>query len=225
MSAGPILVVNPNSNEAVTAGLDAALEPFRRAGPPIECLTLTEGPFGIESQLDADSVIVPLVRLVERRRDAAAVVIACYSDPGIDACRAAASVPVLGIQESGILTALARGDRVGVIAIAEASVVRHRRYVRRLGLAERVVSERPLGLSVDETARGAGTFARLVETGRTLIGDGADAIVLGCAGMAVHQTRLEHELGVPVVDPTRAAVAMALGVVLTGGQAPAGSSF
>lgn len=222
MSAGPILVVNPNSNEAVTAGLDAALEPFRGAGPAIECLTLAEGPFGIESQFDSDSVIVPLVRLVESRRDASAVVIACYSDPGIDACRAATRVPVFGIQESGILTALARGDRVGVIAIAEASIARHRRYLRRLGLAERVISERPVGLSVDETARGEGTFARLAETGCALIGDGADAIVLGCAGMAGHQARLERELGVPILDPTRAAVAMALGVVLSWQQGLAG---
>lgn len=218
MSGGPILVVNPNSNEAVTAGLDTALGPFRRpAGPAIECLTLAEGPFGIESQLDADSVIAPLVRLVGSRPDAAAVVIACYSDPGIDACRAAVAVPVFGIQESGILTGLARGDRVGVIAIAEASIARHRRYLRRMGVAERIVSERALGLSVDETARGDRTFGRLLEAGSALIGDGADVIVLGCAGMAGHQAGLERELGIPVVDPTRAAVAMALGAVLSRG--------
>ena len=216
MSRGPILVVNPNSNEAVTAGLDAALAPFRFPdGPEIECLTLAEGPFGIESQLDADAVVVPLVRLVQRRSDAAAIVIACYSDPGIDACREAARAPVFGIQEGGILTGLARGDRVGVMAIAEASIARHRRYLRRMGVTDRVVSERPLGLSVDETTGGERVFGRLVEVGRALIGDGADVIVLGCAGLAGHQAGLERALGVPVVDPTRATVAMALGTVLT----------
>ncbi|MEL7000970.1 MAG: aspartate/glutamate racemase family protein, partial [Pseudomonadota bacterium] len=113
--SGPILVVNPNSNTAVTQGISDALNGLRfTGGPEIECLTLAEGPFGIESQVDSDSVILPLVRLVQSRPDAAAVVIACYSDPGIDAVRSVATCPVFGIQESGTLMAMARGDRFGV---------------------------------------------------------------------------------------------------------------
>jgi Asp/Glu/hydantoin racemase len=217
MRAGPIVVINPNSNEAVTAGLDEALEGFCfPGGPAIECLTLAEGPFGVESQVHADQVILPLVRMVESRADAGAFVIACYSDPGIDSCRSVARAPVFGIQESGLLSALARGDRVGVIAVAEPSIARHRRYIRRMGALDRVVAERPLNMTVDETARGNRTLDRLTEVGRELLGDGADAIVLGCAGMARHRAPLEDALGVPVVEPTQAAVAMALGVVLVG---------
>ena len=212
---GPIVVINPNSNAAVTAGLDRALESFRLAGgPAIECLTLTEGPFGIESQLDVDSVVLPLVRLIEQRTDASAFVIACYSDPGIDACRSVAKVPVFGIQESGVLTAMARSDRFGVVAIAAASVARHLRYMRRMGVENRLAGERPLNMSVDESARGEKTFERLTEICEALIGDGAESIVLGCAGMAVHRAPLQARLGVPVIDPTQAAVAMALGTVL-----------
>jgi Asp/Glu/hydantoin racemase len=217
MTPGPIVVINPNSNQAVTSGLDDALTAFRLpGGPGIECLTLAEGPFGIESQYHSDQVILPLVRLAASRPDASAFVIACYSDPGIDACRAAVSVPVFGIQESGLLAAMARGDRIGVIAIAAASVARHRKYMRRMGVLDRVVAERSLDMSVDETARGEGTFARLAEVGGQLVGDGADAIVLGCAGMARHRQPLETALGVPVIEPTQAAVAMALGAVLAG---------
>ena len=211
---GPILVINPNSNEAVTEGLRAALAPFAAAGVAIECVTLAEGPFGVESQRDSDAVVMPLVRLVEARRDAGAVVIACYSDPGLDACREAAQVPVYGIQESGVATALARADLFGVIAIAEASILRHRRAMRRMGVLHRLAGERALAMSVDETARGARTFDRLVEVGGALIGDGAQALVLGCAGMAVHRRPLEDRLGAPVIDPCQAAVAMALGGVL-----------
>jgi len=214
-NGGPIVVINPNSNEAVTQGLSDALEDFRfPSGPAIDCLTLAEGPFGIETQVHADQVVLPLVHLVETRQDAAAFVIACYSDPGIDACRSVAQVPVFGIQESGLLAALARGDRVGIIAVAEPSVARHRRYMRRMGALDRVVAERPLNMTVDETARGNRTLERLVEVGGQLIADGADAIILGCAGMARHRTPLEKALGVPVIEPTQAAVAMALGAVL-----------
>lgn len=214
---GPIVVINPNSNEAVTEGLDAALEPFRLGnGPAIECVTLKEGPFGIESQLDSDSVIMPLARFVQSRDDAGAFVIACYSDPGLDACRSVARQPIFGIQESGVLTAMARADLFGIIAIAEASVARHRRFMARMGVLHRLAAELPLEMSVDETARGEKTFARLVETGAALKARGAGAVILGCAGMACHRAVLEAELRLPVIDPTQAAVAMALGTILAG---------
>ena len=214
---GPIVVINPNSNEAVTQGLDAALAGLRFAGgPAIECLTLAEGPFGIESQLESDAVVLPLVARVEARGDAAAFVIACYSDPGLEACRTVAGVPVFGIQECGVLAALARADRFGVIAIAEASIPRHRRYMRRMGVLDRLAGERALDMSVDEAARGSETCARLRAAGAALVEMGADALVLGCAGMAGHRAALERALGRPVIDPTQAAVAMALGAVSAG---------
>lgn len=213
--SGPIVVINPNSNQAVTDGLDRALASFRlTGGPAIECVTLTEGPFGIESQLHSDQVVLPLVDLLARRSDAAAFIIACYSDPGIDACRSLSPVPVFGIQESGLLTALSRADRIGIVAIAEASEKRHRLYMRRMGVSSRIAGERALNMTVDETARGTGTFTRLQEVGRALISDGAEALVLGCAGMAVHRAPLEQVLGIPVIDPTQAAVSMAMGTVL-----------
>ena len=71
-------------------------------------------------------------------------------------------------------------------------------------------------MSVDESARGAQTLARLVEVGTALRARGAGAVILGCAGMARHRPGLEAALGIPVIDPTQAAVAMAMGAVLAG---------
>ncbi|SDZ94939.1 aspartate/glutamate racemase family protein [Rubrimonas cliftonensis] len=210
----PIVVVNPNSNTAVTAGIDAALAVFRfPGGPAIECLTLAEGPFGVESQRDAEAVVLPLGRLVERRPDAGAFVIACYSDPGLDLCRTLTPAPVFGIQEAGVLSAMARADRFGVVAISEASIGRHLRSMRRMGVLERLAGERALGVSVADSG-GDAAFAALERVGRALVGDGAGAIILGCAGMAPQRARLADALGAPVIDPTQAAVAMALGAVL-----------
>lgn len=212
---GPIIVINPNSNEAVTAGLDRALDAFRLGGAVgIECVTLKEGPFGIESQLDSDRVVLPLTRLVAERSDAHAFVIACYSDPGLDACRQVAKVPVFGIQESGVLMALARGDLFGVVAISGNSILRHRRSMRRMGVIDRLAGERALNISVDESARGERTFERLVEVANKLVEDAADVIILGCAGMAAHRSKLEKAIGKPVIDPTQAAVTMAIGALL-----------
>jgi Asp/Glu/hydantoin racemase len=83
-----------------------------------------------------------------------------------------------------------------------------------MGLMDRLAGERPLNMSVAETASGSGTLARMIEVGRALKEqDGAGAIVMGCAGMARLRTPLEDALGIPVVDPTQAATAMALGSV------------
>jgi allantoin racemase len=214
-SAGRIRVVNPNSNEAVTRGLEEALQLLQFAdGPEIVCSTLAEGPFGIETQADVESVVMPLRRMVEADNSSDAFVIACYSDPGLHVCREATTRPVFGIAECGVLTALARGGRFGVIAVGQRSIARHMRYLRQMGLTDRFAAERPLEMSVAETASGRETLARMVDVGRQLKEkDGADAVVMGCAGMARHRRPLEDALGIPVIDPTQAAVALALGAV------------
>jgi allantoin racemase len=210
-----ILVINPNSNAAVTAGIDAALAPFRFAdGPRIRCATLAGTPFGIESQKDVEETVMPLRRMVESENLADAIVIACYSDPGLHACREATHRPVFGIAECAVLTALARGERFGVIAVTAKSIRRHLRYLRQMDLASRLAGERPLEMSVAESASGDGALKRMIEIGRDLTTkDGADVVVMGCAGMARHRRALEDALSVPVIDPTQAAVAMAIGAV------------
>lgn len=213
--AATILVVNPNSNAEVTAGLDRALQPLRLSGgPEVRCMTLEEGPFGIESQADVEAVALPLARTVAGG-EADAFVIACYSDPGLHVCRERTAKPVFGIAESAMLTALTRGDRFGVVAILGRSIPRHLRYIRQLGLGARLAAERPLDLRVHELADEGRTWDRLLNVGRSLKEkDGADVVILGCAGMARYRTRLEAEIGLPVIDPTQAAVTMALGAVL-----------
>ena len=211
-----ILVINPNSTEAVTRGIDEAVEPLRiPGGPVIECATLKEGPPGIETQQHVDGVVAPLLKLVrERESQYAAFVIACYSDPGLHSIREATKKPVLGISECGILTALTLGQKFGVIAILRQSIARHLRYVGALGVTERLAAELPVDIPVVELSNEKKTFGRMVEVGKTLRHQhGADVVVMGCAGMARYRKPLQDEIGIPVVEPTQAAVAMAIGRV------------
>lgn len=213
-----LFVINPNSTQAVTDAFDAALEPLRMAGGPrIRCLTLAEGPAGVQTQLDVESVTLPLADLV-RRLDAehgaaaAGYVIACFSDPGLHAVREATPKPVLGISECGMLTALTLGQRVGVIAILRQSLPRHGRLFGAAGLSARVAAELPLDLGVVELSDVSRTRERLLHVGRRLRDEHqADVLVLGCAGMAAYRGWLQGELGLPVVEPTQAAAAMAIG--------------
>ena len=216
---GPIVVINPNSTEAVTAAIDAAIEPLRMAGgPELVCQTLAEGPPGIESQSDADSVIAPLCRSIAGQgNEASAFVIACFSDPGLHAAREATARPVLGIAECGILTALTLGQRFGVISILKKSIPRHLRYYGAMGVGGRLAEDLPVGLGVTALGDASTTLDRMKTVGAELRDDhGADVLVLGCAGMARYRDPLQQALGIPVVEPTQAAVTMAIGRVRLG---------
>jgi Asp/Glu/hydantoin racemase len=211
---GRILVINPNSSVAVTAAIDAALQPLRIAGgPEIVVDLLRSGPPGIATQQDADSVVMPLADRV-RGDGADAFVLACFSDPGLHAVReAAAGRPVMGIAEWGLLRALTLGERFGIIALSPASVQRQQRYVRQMGLQARYAGSWPIDASAAESA-GEAVRERLAEAGRILTTRGADVLVLGCAGMASHRRALQDLIGRPVVEPTQQAVAAAIGALL-----------
>jgi Asp/Glu/hydantoin racemase len=215
-----ILVINPNSTQAVTDGIDQALDPLRLAGGPVfECVTLAEGPPGIQTQRDVDGVIAPLSKLIASRdHDCDGFVIACYSDPGLHSAREVTRKPVLGISECGVLTALTLGHRFGVIAILAGSIPRHLRYLGAMGVMDRLAAELPVGLQVTELADAGRTRERLIATGRQLVNDhGAHVVVMGCAGMAQYRKALEDAIGVPVVEPTQAAAGMALARVRLAG--------
>ncbi|MGI4778143.1 MAG: aspartate/glutamate racemase family protein [Janthinobacterium lividum] len=208
-----IQVINPNSSRAVTAGIDAALAPLRMAGgPDIRCLTLAEGPPGIVTQFDVQQVAVPLAALADSlAAQSSAYVVACYSDPGLHMLRERLAQPVLGIGECGVLTALTLGERFGVVAILEASIPRHLRTYGAMGVMGRFAGELAIGLTVQELAERERTLARMTEIGKRLRDErGADVIVMGCAGMAACRDALQQALGIPVVEPTQAAVGMAV---------------
>ena len=211
-----ILVINPNSTEAVTRGIDEGVEPLRMpGGPAIDCVTLKEGPPGIETQQHVDGVVAPLLKLIRKEeKKYAAFVIACYSDPGLHSLREATKKPVLGISECGILTALTLGQKFGVIAILNQAIPRHLRSVGARGVADRLAGELPVGLGVTELSDEKRTFSRMVDVGKQLRdAHGAEVIVMGCAGMARYRKPLQDKIGVPVVEPTQAAVVMAIGRV------------
>lgn len=217
--SGSIIVINPNSTVAVTEAMDKALDPLRLpGGPKIESVTNPDGPPGIECQAHVDDVSLHIRNIIRAHdAEAAAFVIACYSDPGMYAARESTSKPVFGIAESGMLSAMSLGSAFGIIAILNRSVPRHIRYIRSLGLEGRLAGDRALELPVVELSNESKTYERMVRVGTELRDlDGADVLVMGCAGMSRYRARLEDQLGIPVVDPSQAAVGMAITAVQLG---------
>ena len=217
MSRGTLIIINPNSSQMVTDGIDAAVGPLRRFGTPIRCLTLADGPAGIESQMQADLTIAPMLRLAAAQKDAAGYVIACFGDPGLHALRDQTTLPIVGIQEAAVMTALTLGQKFGVIAIMPASIPRHLRAFGAMGVLDRLAGDRALGLGVTDLADPDKSLGAMIATGKRLRDDdGANVLIMGCAGMAQYRATLESETGLPVVEPCQAAAALALGHIALG---------
>ncbi|MGB0533599.1 MAG: aspartate/glutamate racemase family protein [Paracoccaceae bacterium] len=209
-----LIVINPNSSQMVTDAIDLAINPLRRFGTPVRCLTLAEGPLGIESQKQADLTIAPMLDLAAAQTDAAGYVIACFGDPGLYALRDQTPLPVVGIQQAAVMTALTLGQRFGVIAILPNSIPRHMRAFGAMGALGRLAGDRALGLTVADLADERVSLEAMIATGCKLRdGDGADVLIMGCAGMARYREALETATGLPVVEPCQAAVSMALGQI------------
>ena len=211
-----ILVINPNCSTACSAGIDAAIAPFRFAGGPLmEVATLAEGPPAIYTWRDWHAAVEPMCRLIERET-ADVFVVACASDPGIQAARAATDRPVLGVFRSAVAAAVARAERFGVIAIVEASKARHMAALRSMGLEQRLAAEVALNVTMDTLLDPEAARARLIAAGQEALAAGAQTVILGCTGMAHHRDAVEEAIGVPVIEPCQAAVALALGTILAG---------
>ena len=109
-----------------------------------------------------------------------------------------------------MLMAAGLTGRFGIISILEASVARHQAQVAQAGLTNRLAGDLPLNLGVLELAEEKSTKRRLLQVGQKLKQDHAAAsLILGCAGMAGYRPWLQEELGIAVIDPCQAAVAMA----------------
>lgn len=209
-SVGPmarrILVINPNSSLSCTAGIAAAVAPF---GDRFVVTRLPDGPPAIATWRDWHAVAEPLCRLVEREA-ASAYVVACVSDPGLEAARTATARPVLGMLRCAVAAALTRAERFGIIGFLETSRPRQRRVLQAMGIEARLAAWEPLGLAMEVLTDPVAARGAVRAAARTLAAAGAEAVVLGCTGLAHHAGAAEDAAGLPVIEPCGAAAAMAL---------------
>jgi Asp/Glu/hydantoin racemase len=204
-----ILVINPNSSASVTQSMQACLGLLRASTRHnIRCTELSKSPPGIETDAHVAQVIPNVIEAVETAQ-ADAFVLACFSDPGIRTVRKTTTRPVIGIAEAAYLAALGLGDRFGIISLGQSSIDRHLRYLTALSLEKRMAGDRSIDMTVVELMAGD-VVETVSRTGRMLRDqDGADVLILGCAGLGGYRQAMEETLGIPVIDPVQAGVALA----------------
>lgn len=212
-----ILVINPNTTASMTDKIGAAARAVARADTEIVASNSQNGPASIQGFLDVATCVPGLLEEVERHPDVDAIVVACFDDTGVDAVRTLVSVPVIGIGEAAYHMASLVATRFSVVTTLSRSVPGLENNLMRYGLAQKCARVLATDIPVLKLEEGdPETLAKIQSAIQTTIDqDKAEAIVLGCAGMADLMEQLSQEFGLPVIDGVAAGVTMAEALVNT----------
>ena len=215
-----IMVINPNTSESMTDHLRVELERIKRFDTDLTVVCPDRGPETIECAYDEACAIPPVLELVKKanREGYDAVILACFSDPGLEAAKEISEIPVIGIEESTLHVAAMLGARFSIMTPRRQRVANRKEHVHMRGMDHFLASVRSLDLSVAETdADPQKTKKRVLEVSKAAAEeDGAEVIILGCAGMAGYAQELESKLEVKVLDPSAVALKVAEAMVELG---------
>ena len=167
----------------------------------------------INSALDVALAAPEIVNIAVDAQNAGfdAVVLYCFSDPAIDACREALRIPVIGGAQAACLSALNVCRSFGVMLADELRLPEKKRFLRTLGVDPSCIAQIAAAdmRGLDPWQNRELALARLAECGQQMVAEGAEAIVLGCLSFLGLAQPLAEMLGVPVIDPAVAAVCTA----------------
>jgi allantoin racemase len=208
---------NPHRQSGTTASMthtiDAAARAVAAPGTEIVAVTSSMGPASIEGFYDEAFAVPGLIRALLEAPDADAGIIACFDDTGLDAARSVARFPVVGICEAALVTAGQLAKRIAIVTTLPRSIVPLEELVRRYGFADRALVTACNVAVLDLEKTGSGAAEKLDAEIALALDKGAEAIVLGCAGMADLAFTLSTKFGVPVIDGVAAAVKQAEALV------------
>ena len=213
-----ICVVNPNTTASMTGKIGVAAKAAATPGVDVVAVNPEFGPPSIEGYYDEAFAVPGLMAEIARRSDADAFVVACFDDTGLEAARSVARAPVVGIGEAAFHMASLVADKFSVVTTLSRSIAPIEQNLVKYGLAVRCARVRAANVSVLALEEPGSEACRAIEAeiARALAEDGAEAIVLGCAGMTDLARELEGKAGVPVLDGVACAVALAEALVRVG---------
>jgi allantoin racemase len=204
-----ILLINPNTSEATTAGMVAIANATAPRGIEVAGATARRGPKMI---LQAGELRAAVSEVVEIGLAAAGkvdgIIIGAFGDPGLAELRRQVGVPVIGIAEASMREAAEGRRRFGVATTTPALVELIAAYAARLGLADfytgvRLTSGDPLDLIVDPPL----LVEALAEAARQSIEcDGDEAVVIGGGPLGQGALALAPRFTTPIIAPIPAAM-------------------
>lgn len=209
-----ILIINPNSDPAMTAMIQKTAEQYADGAFEVEARSTPGAPVFIETYEDASSAAPGMIRLVRDNADIFdAFVIACHSDPNLDILKEITVKPVVGIGEASMAAASLLGHRFSVISDNSHSIPNKEALARKYHRQSLLASVR----APHKEWRNRPDQEKYADVGKAAIEkDGAEVLILGCAAMTGLDRTLQDILDAPVVDGIKAALMFASGFVQAG---------
>lgn len=219
-----LLLVNPNTSEALTERLKKTAEDAKAPGTEIIAATASRGFPYISSRAEAEIAgAIALEMIAERVDEVDAVVIGAFGDPGLGAARELFDRPVVGMAEAPLLTSRLLGERVGIVTFSPRLTAWYYESVKAAGMVSRFA-----GFRTPPNVQGAVTevAASMADELKALVArmadeDGADVVILGGAPIAGLAAALGAEARAVLLDPISAAVKQAEALAVL---APTGAS-
>ncbi|WP_099022435.1 aspartate/glutamate racemase family protein [Mycolicibacterium palauense] len=213
-----ITVINPNTSAALTDAIGGAARAVAAPHVRVRAVAPTVGVSSVESHAEeAIAALGVLEQVREHRDDTDAFVVACFGDTGVAPARELAGCPVVGMTEAALQTASLLAHRFSILTLPPRTIAHSERVIATLGLGHRctvAAVDVAVGDLVDGSAHLLQAFT--VAASASMERDGAEAVVLGCAGLAELARPLSERLSVPVIDGVAAGVGIAAGLVAMG---------
>jgi allantoin racemase len=216
-----LLVINPNSDAAVTEHLRLAAARVLPDGSRVDAVDCPQSPPVIETALD-DVLAAPAVVAAAANAEADAFLIGCFGDPAVSALRELTAAPVVGLGEAALVEASLVTSRFGVITTLDRGIPALWSQLGGAGVAGACAGIRSVESAGSEPeqgdAGGGNLLSRLARQGRRLLAEGADGLVLACAGFGHCREPLASALDVPVCDGIGVGACLAYGLFASGAR-------
>ena len=209
-----IFIINPNSDPKMTGLIRETAENFTQGEIEISCELTRGAPEFIETFEDQIKAAPGMIQLIRENEDSAdAFIIACHCDPNLDVLKEITRKPVVGIGEASMKIASMLGERFSVISTERHSIPSKETLIQKYNLQLSLASVRAPDKKMEKCPEEEIFF----QTAQKAINqDLAEVIVLGCAGLAGLDKKLEKKLGVPVLDGVICALIICWGMVTYG---------
>lgn len=199
------LVINPNTSATMTAEIEQTAKSVFAPAWRYIVARAPAGPESLESWTDYHIASVSILPLLEQYPHVDGVVLACFGDPGLYVLKETCRAPAVGIAEASMSLALLLGARFGILAGMGRAVELMDSMVRTYGLESRYAGCQSLDLRVLDFEKDRGvTLTALKRASLQLRARGAEALLLGCAGLTGFVDDLQVETEMPVIDPVEA---------------------
>jgi Asp/Glu/hydantoin racemase len=203
-----VILLNPNTDPAVTADMVAIAGAAAPPGIVIEGATVTSGARLIVDEATLAAAAVAVAHHLASLPSADGLIVAAYGDPGVDIARARFPATVVGIGEASMLEASANGRRFSVVTTTPALVCAIAARAEALGLCREFAGvQLTEGDPTELTYRPSELILRLeLAVGRAIAEDRAEAVIIGGGPLAAAARELAPRFDVPIVEPIPTAV-------------------